>query len=65
MGRSMIRPEGSAIRPRIPASWWTWVTFPRAPEWVIIQTEPARSSPSSISRVTRSVVARQTSTVCA
>ncbi len=63
MGRSMIRPDGSAIRPRMPASWCTWVTFPRAPEWVIIQTEPRLSRPSSIFSVTSSVVARQTSTV--
>src|SRR5437773_1398768 len=39
IGRSMIRPDGSAIRPRMPASWCTCVTFPRAPEWVIIQAE--------------------------
>ena len=64
IGRSMIRPDGSAIRPRMPASWWTWVTFPRAPEWVIIQTGPSRSSPASIVSVTLSVVLRQTSTVC-
>ena len=30
IGRSMIRPDGSAISPRIPASWCTWVTPPRA-----------------------------------
>ena len=63
MGRSMIRPDGSAIRPRMPASWCTWVTFPRAPECVIIQTEPRLSRPSSIFLVTWSVVWRQTSTV--
>ena len=62
IGRSMIRPDGSAMRPRMPASWWTWVTLPRAPEWVIIQTDPSRSSPSSIFSVTVSVVLRQTST---
>ena len=63
IGRSMIRPDGSAISPRIPASWWTWVTLPRAPEWVIIQTEPRLSRPASIFSVTSSVVPRQTSTV--
>ena len=64
IGRSMIRPDGSAIRPRMPASWWTWVTEPRAPEFVISMIEPRSFRPESIDLVTLSVVSRQTSTVC-
>ena len=52
IGRSMIRPDGSAIRPRMPASWWIWVTEPRAPELVISMIEPRSSSPVSIDSVT-------------
>src|SRR5216684_293494 len=37
IGRSMIRPVGSAIRPRIPASWRICWMLPRAPEPIIIQ----------------------------
>ena len=48
IGRSMIRPDGSAISPRMPASWWTWVTEPRAPEFVISMIEPRSSRPFSI-----------------
>ena len=64
IGRSMIRPDGSAISPRMPASWWIWVTDPRAPEFVMSMIEPCSSSPVSIDCVTSSVVLRQTSTVC-
>ena len=64
IGRSMIRPDGSAISPRMPASWCTWVTEPRAPEFVISMIEPFSSRPFSICWVTSSVVSRQTSTVC-
>ena len=35
MGVSMMRPEGLAIRPRIPANCRTWSMLPRAPECVI------------------------------
>ena len=34
----MIRPDGSAIRPRIPPIWRMLPLFPRAPESVIILT---------------------------
>jgi hypothetical protein len=59
----MIRPDGSAIRPRMPASWWICVTDPRAPEFVISMIEPRSSSPVSMDWVTSSVALRQTSTV--
>ena len=37
MGISMVRPEVSAIRPRMPANWRIWAEEPRAPESAIIQ----------------------------
>ena len=37
-GTSMIRPDGSAIRPRMAPSWPMLPLFPRAPESVIIWT---------------------------
>ena len=37
-GTSMIRPDGSAMRPRIAPSWPMLPLLPRAPEAVIIAT---------------------------
>ena len=39
-GTSMIRPDGSAIRPRMPPSWPMLPLFPRAPDVVIMVTAP-------------------------
>ncbi len=63
-GTSMIRPEGSAIRPRMAPSWPMLPLFPRAPESVIIRT--GLSSPSeSIIRSDTSLVTRcHSSTTC-
>ncbi len=36
IGRAMICPFGSAMRPRIPASWRIWLNDPRAPELAIM-----------------------------
>ncbi len=36
IGRVMISPFGSAIRPRMPASWRIWLNDPRAPELAIM-----------------------------
>ena len=36
IGSSMIRPEGSAIRPRIPAIWEICWMLPLAPELAIM-----------------------------
>ena len=41
-GTSMIRPDGSAIRPRMAPSWPMLPLFPRAPDAVIIVTGPCR-----------------------
>ena len=35
-GTSMMRPDGSAMRPRMPPSWPMLPLFPRAPDLVII-----------------------------
>ena len=43
-GTSMIRPDGSAMRPRIAPSWPMLPLFPRAPEAVIIVTGPSSLS---------------------
>ena len=48
-GTSMIRPDGSAIRPRMAPSWPMLPLFPRAPEAVIIVTGPVGSSDRIIS----------------
>ena len=40
MGRSMIRPDGSVIRPRMPAIWVIWLMLPFAPETAMVYTEP-------------------------
>jgi hypothetical protein len=45
-GTSMMRPDGSAMRPRMPPSWLIWPLLPRAPESDIIRTEPKASRPS-------------------
>ena len=42
MGRSMMRPEGADISPRIPAICRTWAMFPLAPEVAIREMEPSR-----------------------
>ena len=36
MGKSMIWPEGSVIRPRMPAIWLIWEMLPLAPEVAIM-----------------------------
>ena len=36
IGRAMIWPFGSAMRPRMPASWRIWLNDPRAPELAIM-----------------------------
>ena len=56
----MIRPDGSAIRPRIAPSWPMLPLFPRAPEAVIIVTGPSASRPVIISSDIASVVSCQT-----
>ena len=73
-GSSMMRPEGSAIRPRMPPSWPMLPLLPRAPELVIIHSAPARSGPSmtlssgfimaTIASEISEVVFCQTSTTC-
>ena len=40
IGSSMMRPEGSDIRPRIPAIWRIWVMLPLAPDVAMRKTEP-------------------------
>ncbi len=56
----MIRPVGSAIRPRMPPSWPMLPLLPRAPELVIIVTAPVGSSASIIWSLTVWVVFFQT-----
>ena len=36
IGRVMICPFGSAMSPRMPASWRIWLNDPRAPELAIM-----------------------------
>ena len=36
IGRAMISPFGSAMSPRMPASWRIWLNDPRAPELAIM-----------------------------
>ena len=60
----MIRPDGSAIRPRIAPSWPMLPLFPRAPEAVIIVTGPSALRPFIISSDIALVVFCQTSTTC-
>ena len=68
IGRSMISPEGLAIRPRMPASCLICASEPRAPECAIIHTEftgrPGSDDamPSIIARDTSSVAPVHTST---
>ncbi len=63
-GTSMIRPDGSAIRPRIAPSWPMLPLFPRAPDVVIIETGPNLSISSDIASDMALVVSCQTSTTC-
>ena len=63
-GTSMIRPDGSAIRPRMAPSWPMLPLFPRAPEAVIIVTGPVGSSDFIISSDISAVVSCQTPTTC-
>ena len=63
-GTSMIRPDGSAIRPRIAPSWPMLPLFPRAPDAVIIVTGPVGSSDLIISSGHRAVASCQTPTTC-
>ena len=58
----MVRPEVSAIRPRMPASWRIWAEEPRAPESAIIQMGLYRSRPAIRASVTSLVVFSQAST---
>ena len=59
----MIRPVGSAISPRMPASCRICCVEPRAPDCDIISTELNRSNESMVTFVTRSVASVQISTV--
>ena len=59
----MIRPVGSAMSPRMPASWRICWTEPRAPDWDIISTEWKRSKELIVTLVTSSVALVQMSTV--
>ncbi len=63
MGRSMIRPVGSAISPRMPAIWRICWVDPRAPDCDIISTEWKRSNDFMVTSVTSSVALVQISTV--
>ena len=63
-GTSMIRPDGSAIRPRIAPSWPMLPLFPRAPEAVIIVTAPVGSRLAIIASDIFWVVCCQTETTC-
>jgi hypothetical protein len=56
IGISIVSPEVSAIRPRIPASCLIWFTLPRAPEFDIINTGLNLSIPSINAFFTSSVV---------
>ena len=47
IGRSMMRPVGSLIRPRMPPIWRIWVMFPFAPEFDISASGPSGSRLSS------------------
>ena len=55
-GTSMMRPVGSAIRPRMPPSWPMLPLFPRAPEAVIIVTAPSSGRAAAIISVGDAVV---------
>ena len=59
MGRSMMRPEGSVISPRMPAICRICVMFPLAPELDIIASGPLGSSVRSTASCTRLVVSVQ------
>ena len=61
-GTSMIRPDGSAIRPRMAPSWPMLPLLPRAPEAVIIATADCGSSVSIIRSDRRLEVFCHTST---
>ena len=63
-GTSMIRPDGSAIRPRMAPSWPMLPLFPRAPDAVIIVTGPFGSSERIISSDICELVSCQTPTTC-
>ncbi len=59
----MVRPEVSAIRPRIPASWRIWAWEPRAPESAIMKMGLYWSMDSWRASVTSLVVFSQAETV--
>ena len=63
-GTSMIRPDGSAIRPRMAPSWPMLPLFPRAPESVIILTGLPSPSMSIIWSETDLVTTCHSSTTC-
>ena len=63
-GTSMIRPDGSAISPRMAPSWPMLPLFPRAPDAVIIVTGPFGSSERIISSDIAELVSCQTPTTC-
>src|SRR5438034_152198 len=63
IGRSMISPFGSAIRPRMPASWRICLKDPRAPELAIMKIGFSSSSVASIASATVSVPSVQIATI--
>ena len=63
-GTSMIRPDGSAMRPRMAPSWPMLPLLPRAPESVIIRTGFSSPKPSIIRSETVFVTPCQSSTTC-
>ena len=58
----MTRPVGSAIRPRMPASWLSWLALPRAPDRTIIASGLCASRPSRTAAATRSRASVQMAT---
>ena len=63
MGREMISPFGSAMSPRIPASWRIWLNDPRAPELAIMKIGFVLSRLSIIRSATASVASVQIATM--
>jgi hypothetical protein len=56
IGSSMMPPDGSAIRPRIPDIWVICWMFPFAPDWAIIVIGPNGSRAEPTALVTSSFV---------
>ena len=64
MGSAMMRPEGSAIRPRMPANWrMGWKPPLVAPEFTMMPSELYGSSSRATASVTSSVASVHSSTV--